>query len=501
MGSVSKKQDCSGYAKEAVLPWAHVPIFVPALVIFACTAVAISALALFNSSDVTPAHEVSDALVVKAYFAALSPTNTSSVIANTTAFEVDRSASMRTVMMPTDTIPITATAAFVRDKRSGTKGRGRPLPNIFPSLVVPVFLEMPAEVMTETAAFLTIKKNTMWNDELPALIKPIKRDAVARAPVRATTLTRNAVTTNSKNLESPVTTAIQIPLSKPSDVAPFKAALYSSADGRIGSVEALDAHFEQIDYDLANVRDLGNNVPRLYIKQLPADIADIVSVKTRKRVFIKAILPVVLHVNEDILAARDQLVELQGILDSGMSLNDDQRKWLYDMADRYEANPYDWDSLMARVDIIPPSLAIAQAAEESGWGTSRFAREGNALFGQYTFAAGNGMLPEERASGRQHRIRTYSSLVEGVRSYMHNLNYHWAYGEFRNARKWLRDHSKPIDGDKLAGELLRYSERGAKYVKTLRIIIRANDLAPLDDAQLHKDRWTQDELSDTDQKS
>jgi Bax protein len=84
---------------------------------------------------------------------------------------------------------------------------------------------------------------------------------------------------------------------------------------------------------------------------------------------------------------------------------------------------------------------------------------------------------------------------------MHNLNYHRAYGEFRNARKWLRDRSKRIDGDKLAGELLRYSERGAKYVKTLRTIMRANDLAPLDDAQLHKDRWTQDELSDTDQKS
>ena len=516
MDLVSKKQDCSGYAKEPALQWAHVPLFVPALAVFACTAVAISALALFNSSDVAPVHEVSDAPVFKVYFAALSPTTTSPVFANTTALEINKSASMRTAMMPTVTTPapvlpsaaatITATAAFVRDKMSGTKGHGQALPNIFPNFIVPVSLEMPAEVTTETAALFAVKKNALRNDVLPAPIKPIEMDAVASAPVRATTPARNAITTNRKILENPVMAAIQLPqlqlpLPKPSGVAPFKAALYSGADGRIGSVEALDAHFERIDYDLANVRDLGNNVPRLYIKQLPADIADIVSVKTRKRVFIKAILPVVLRVNEDILAARDRLVELHGILDSGMSLNDNQRKWLYAIADRYEADPYDWDALMARVDIIPPSLAIAQAAEESGWGTSRFAREGNALFGQYTFAAGNGMLPEERASGRQHRIRSYSSLVEGVRSYMHNLNYHRAYGEFRNARKWLRDRSKPIDGDTLAGELLRYSERGAKYVKTLRTIMRANDLAPLDDAQLHKDRWTQDELSDTEQKS
>ncbi len=169
----------------------------------------------------------------------------------------------------------------------------------------------------------------------------------------------------------------------------------------------------------------------------------------------------------------------------------EQRQWLYEMAKRYETNPYDWDAFMARVDIVPPSLAIAQAAEESGWGTSRFAREGNALFGQYTYKASNGILPEERANGRHHLIRAYSSLVEGVRSYMHNLNYHRAYGEFRSARKWLRAHAKPMDGHTLAGELIRYSERGAAYVETIRHIIRANKLSPLDDARLHEDRWTQ----------
>lgn len=280
-----------------------------------------------------------------------------------------------------------------------------------------------------------------------------------------------------------VTTATtQLPLPKP--------ARKPSRSGPMATVAALDAHFNRLDYDLANLRKPGNNVPRVYLDKLPEDIAEEKSVTLRKRVFIKSILPVVLQVNEDILAARQKLQNLRHLLDSGMPLTNGQRNWLYQMAERYETDPYNWNAFMARVDIVPPSLAIAQAAEESGWGTSRFAREGNALFGQYTFSTSNGMLPEERANGQRHLIRVYANLIEGVRSYVHNLNYHRAYKEFRAARKSLRKNNDLIDGHTLAGKLIRYSERGAAYIKTLRRIMQDNKLLLLDHARLHEDRWT-----------
>ena len=464
--SVMEDQKYISGTQEPALPWAHVPLFAPALAVLGCAAIAVAALAIFMPADSEKTERATSAPIVAAQASIVPPT-----------------AAVPESTPETETAGAEA-AAFVDNKTSGKREISWAFQSLFADKFTPVSYEMPTDTTDEIATLFNNNVNVGQNEFLLAPVKPeTAGESAATAAIQ---------------LPLP-----QLPLPKPAGKQPITGAVANLGpiDGHIGSVAALDAHFEQIDYDLANVRDLGNNVPRLYLKKLPADIADVVSVTTRKRVFIKAILPVVLRVNEDILAAREKLQNLHDILDSGMSLSDDQREWLYEMADRYEADPYDWDAFMARVDIIPPSLAIAQAAEESGWGTSRFAREGNALFGQYTFAAANGMLPEERASGQQHLIRAYSSLVDGVRSYMHNLNYHRAYGEFRGSRKWLRDRAKPIDGDKLAGELLRYSERGAKYVKTLRTIMRANNLAPLDDAQLHEDRWTQDEQSSAEHQS
>ncbi len=407
------------------LPWAHVPLFAPAMAVLGCAAVAVSALTILVPADIEETDRATSAPVVATETLIVSLTPPTPTIAVETLIVSRVAPEMAPLEIEIAAAEPVAKEAFVRDKVSGKREISWSFQNLFAKKFLPASYEMPADATTETATLFDNSANNGQNEFLPAPVKPETEG------------------------NSAATAAIHLPLPKPTGKEPLSMA--APKDGHIGSVAALDAHFERIDYDLANVRDSGNNVPRLYLKQLPADIADVASVATRKRVFIKAILPVVLRVNEDILAAREKLRELRGILDSGMSLGDDQRKWLYEMANRYETNPYDWDAFMARVDIIPPSLAIAQAAEESGWGTSRFAREGNALFGQYTFAAANGMLPEERASGRQHLIRAYSSLVDGVRSYMHNLNYHRAYGEFRNARKWLRDRSKPIDGDKLAG--------------------------------------------------
>ena len=504
--SVKNNRPDSGAARHSALPWTEVPLFAPALAVLASAVVAVSAVALLTPAKNQPVEIVPSlpAMAPETAIVAAKP--------HALAAELPAAAPKLFAMLPAEPVPTPDTAAkpgrtaanapspqrakadgnpptaggqqFKQAKAAGKVANFLAIKNVLAKNIVPVSLDLHSDMtpkMAVPAVFNASIGDTNFGDTnfgdtnfgdsgfLPAPIKPrLFNDSIASA-------------------------AIKLPPPRPSGKAP--------QDGQIASVAALDAHFERIDYDLANVRNSENNVPRLYLDKLPADIADVSSVATRKRIFIKSVLPVILRVNEDILAARHKLKEVRATLDSGMSLSDEQRQWLYQMAERYETNPYDWDAFMARVDIVPPSLAIAQAAEESGWGTSRFAREGNALFGQYTYKLANGILPEERANGRQHLIRAYSSLVEGVRSYMHNLNYHRAYGKFRAARKWLRTHAKPMDGHTLAGELIRYSERGAAYVKTIRRIIRANKLAPLDGARLHDDRWTRDEPAATGRQS
>ena len=139
---------------------------------------------------------------------------------------------------------------------------------------------------------------------------------------------------------------------------------------------------------------------------------------------------------------------------------------------------------------MPPSLALAQAVEETGWGTSRFVREGNALFGQYTYKSVTGMVPERRDADRRHRVRSHDNLLAAVRAYVHNLNSHWAYEDFRDRRAQLRRAGRPIDGYDLAGELVQYSERRAAYVQAIRQIIRQNRLDDFDGAWLNDRQWT-----------
>jgi len=268
------------------------------------------------------------------------------------------------------------------------------------------------------------------------------------------------------------------------------------------TVEALSAHFEEIDYDLASVINEPDQVPRIFVAQLPKDLADAETVQVRKAVFIKSVLPVVLRVNEDILLERRRLIRVRKQLAAGLVLDDVDREWLDVLTERYETEPGDVDELLQRVDVIPVSLALAQAAEESGWGTSRFAREGNALFGMYTYKKSKGIVPTDRGEGHKHQIHAYANLLETVRSYMHNLNYHRAYGEFRATRAVMRDANNTIDGHKLAGELKRYSERGTDYVRTIRGIIRYNSLDALDRARLIDRQWSRiDSVDNQDQPS
>lgn len=262
------------------------------------------------------------------------------------------------------------------------------------------------------------------------------------------------------------------------------------------SADAVIARFESIGYDLDQVRRAASPVPRLYLDALPRDLAGMSPVSAKKRLFFQAVLPIVLQVNEEITVDRWRLKRLADrftradTLSPADTISPADREWLATMADLYGTGPFDVEELLNRMDVVPPSLALAQAAEESGWGTSRFARQGNALFGQYTYKSKSGILPARRDADRRHRVRSHDNLLAAVRAYVHNLNSHWAYDDFRRRRAQLRRDGGQISGDVLAGELRSYSERRGAYVEGIRRIIRQNRLGDFDRAWLHNRQWT-----------
>ena len=250
------------------------------------------------------------------------------------------------------------------------------------------------------------------------------------------------------------------------------------------TVEALSETFQQLDYDLERVRTGESGVPRLFLASLPGDLKDIRESRVRKTLFFKTVLPLVLQVNEEILRDRRRLWKLHFRLGLNQKLKAADRLWLIMMAERYGVKRGDVASLLQRVDIIPPSLALAQAAEESGWGTSRFVREGNAVFGQWTFSKTRSLVPARRDEDKLHNIKAFSSLLDSVRAYARNLNTHGAYRQLRRARSDLRLRGAPLDGLLLVGNLKNYSQRGQEYVGTIRGLIKSNNLRHLDDARL-----------------
>lgn len=213
---------------------------------------------------------------------------------------------------------------------------------------------------------------------------------------------------------------------------------------------------------------------------LPAEATTLSSVAERKYLFVKFMLPLVTRSNEEVLAKRSRLLELETRAAAGVVLSHAERAWLDDLAGAYGLDRTDFALLKARVDAVPMSLALAQAAEESGWGTSRFVRYGNALFGQRAALEDGGMLPLERGRDDGVVVRTFDGLQHSVRSYVHNLNTHNAYRKFRAERATMRDRRGYIDGFDLAGTLEKYSARGPDYIRTIRSIISRNGFRSLD---------------------
>ncbi|MEK9672036.1 MAG: glucosaminidase domain-containing protein [Rhodospirillaceae bacterium] len=250
------------------------------------------------------------------------------------------------------------------------------------------------------------------------------------------------------------------------------------------SVLALSDWFAELKYDLEHIREKGATVPPAFLASLPPDLGRIRETQERKRLFFQAVLPLILRANQEILADRKRLWRVQADDRLGRAIPAQDRLWLRAMAEKYETDPGDLTTLLRRVDIVPPSLALAQAAEESGWGTSRFARQGNAIFGQWTMEKAEGLVPLNRDEDKDHLVRRFKALIDSVRAYMANLNTHRAYRELRQGREALRRAGDPLNGLSLARFLNRYSQRGDHYVDAIRDMIQGNELNRLDDARL-----------------
>ena len=240
----------------------------------------------------------------------------------------------------------------------------------------------------------------------------------------------------------------------------------------------INALFKKVRYNLDDVRDtkLVKPVP---IDLLPYEIKKIESTKKRKEMFIKIILPLILKENNKIRVDRKRLFT---ILNKN-SNTDIEKKWLEKKYKQYGARLNDLSTLKIRMDEIPVSLAIAQAAKETGWGTSRFAQEGNALFGQWTWS-GEGLKPKNADKNKGHKVMKFLILRLSVRAYLRNLNTHSSYRDLRKARAKLRDLEKPLDSLILSKHLDKYAETGKHYTDVLKKIIRQNNLKDFDEARL-----------------
>ncbi len=237
--------------------------------------------------------------------------------------------------------------------------------------------------------------------------------------------------------------------------------------------------FKDTNYNLEKVREtklvnIGNK-----IDHLPREIKSIESSKKKKRLFIQIVLPLIVEENTKIRLDRKKLFRILS-----KNINTQKEKdWLKEKFRQYGLRDGDFYSLKVRMDEIPISLALAQAAKETGWGTSRFAQEGNALFGQWTWN-GEGIRPAGVDKDAKHKVAKFAVLKASVRAYQRNLNTHSSYIEFRKERAIQRDNDEKLDSLKLVNYLDKYAETGQQYIDVLKQIIKQNSLTDFDDVNV-----------------
>ena len=245
------------------------------------------------------------------------------------------------------------------------------------------------------------------------------------------------------------------------------------------SATTIEELFEDTKYNLKKVREtklvnIGNS-----IDHLPKEIKNIESTKKKKKLFIQIVLPLIIEENTKIKLDRKKLF----VILNKSNNSEREKKWLSDKFIQYGVKNKDLTTIKIRMDVIPVSLAIAQAAKETGWGTSRFAQEGNALFGQWTWS-GDGIKPAAVEKNAKHKVMRFKVLKASVRAYQRNLNTHPSYKNFRLKRAGQRDNNESLDSLELVNYLDKYAETGVEYTKVIKQIIKQNSLKDFDDVKI-----------------
>ena len=245
------------------------------------------------------------------------------------------------------------------------------------------------------------------------------------------------------------------------------------------SASTINQLFKETNYNLDNVRKT-KLVKPIKLSLLPGEIGKIESTTKKKNLFIKIVLPLILEENNRIKLDRKKLFI---ILNKNINTTAEKR-WINSKFKQYGVLKRDLSTLKIRIDEVPISLTIAQGAKETGWGTSRFAIEGNALFGQWTWS-GEGIKPAEvNQKSKTHKVMKFKVLKASVRAYQRNLNTHSGYKKFRAARAEMRDNGEQLDSLILADYLDKYAETGKEYIKVIKQIIKQNTLQDFDKVKL-----------------
>ncbi len=219
------------------------------------------------------------------------------------------------------------------------------------------------------------------------------------------------------------------------------------------------------------------------------DFAAIKDIKERKEAFFGFLMPFVVEANEEIVKQRREILKLKEEFEKKSELSSRKSEIVRELAIEYgfedvgRVSPQVFQDLLSRLDAVPPSIALSQAALESAWGTSRFAQQGNNLYGMRCYEPGCGLVPKARPAGETYEVKKYDSPKDSFVAYIRNLNTNMAYVGMRGIRRALRRQEVPLSGYDLAEGLERYSEEGYDYVRKIQLLISANELEELDEAQ------------------
>lgn len=259
------------------------------------------------------------------------------------------------------------------------------------------------------------------------------------------------------------------------------APVYKGSPVKIVETETIENLEETFDIYRYSMDKLHLGVPPIILESFPPELSQLSSAKRKKRLFLKALLPMVLLANNEIAQERTKLLLISEQVQQKQPLDEEQLHLLVTLQQRYSVTgdptaEKTLATLQRRINLVPAELALAQAANESAWGTSRFSQLGNNLFGEWTFTPGTGIVPEGRPEGATYEVKRFDTLYDSIRSYLRNLNTHAAYTDFRTLRAEAAARGETLNGEILAEGLLQYSTRREDYVLDLQNLIRQNNL-------------------------